>query len=156
MAESRAQPSVRGSRHLVLYDGVCALCNGFTRFVLARDRQALFHFASLQSAVGSTLTTRVGARPEDLKTIYVVEDYRGGAPRALSKSRAVLFVARRLGWPWKAATVLGLLPTSVLDAAYDLVARYRYRVFGRYDTCPLPSPDQRSRYVDVTADSDWQ
>jgi predicted DCC family thiol-disulfide oxidoreductase YuxK len=155
MSSGEAQRSSAGNGpHLVLYDGVCALCNGFTRFVLARDRQAFFHFASLQSAVGTKLIARLGARPQDLTTIYVVENYTGATPRAFTKSRAVLFIAGRLGWPSKAATLLGALPTFLLDTVYDLVARYRYQVFGRYDQCPLPPPDRRSRFVDFTADGE--
>jgi predicted DCC family thiol-disulfide oxidoreductase YuxK len=77
-----------------------------------------------------------------------VRDYRSPAARGLVKGRAALFVASALGWPWRSALVLGVLPSVVLDCGYDLVARHRYRVFGRFDRCLLPRPEQRKRFVD--------
>ena len=85
-----------------------------------------------------------------MNTLYVVSDYKTAAPRLLSKGRAALFVAGIVGWPWKAASVLGVLPGGLLDRAYDLVARYRYRLFGRYDQCVIPRPEHRARFVEFS------
>jgi predicted DCC family thiol-disulfide oxidoreductase YuxK len=134
--------------HLVLYDGVCALCHGSVRFVLPRDRHHHFDFAPLQSATGRAWLSRMGKSPDDLDTFVVVLHYRGVAPTMLTKGRAALFVAGRLGFPWRLFTILRALPTAILNASYDLIARNRYRLFGRYDVCPLPPPEQRSRFVD--------
>jgi predicted DCC family thiol-disulfide oxidoreductase YuxK len=134
--------------HLVLYDGVCALCNGVVQFLLRHDRRRVFRFASLQSAVGRSVVERSGGNSDDLTSFYVIANYETPGPREFSRSDAVLFVAGELGWPWKAVRVTGVVPKRIRDRAYDLVARTRYRVFGRYDHCVLPPPDFRSRFLD--------
>ena len=78
----------------------------------------------------------------------VLVRYRSPAPQLLAKGRAALFVGVQLGWPWRAAGVLALLPTAILDLIYDVIARNRYRVFGRHERCLLPRPDFRSRFID--------
>jgi predicted DCC family thiol-disulfide oxidoreductase YuxK len=135
-------------RHLLLYDGVCGLCNWLVQLVLARDRSGQFHFAALQSTQATAALAAFGARADTLDTVYVVERYRSPAPRLLSHGRAALFVFSRLGGPWRAVTVLGLLPSAVLDWGYRLIAQHRYRLFGRYDACPLPGPGVRQRFID--------
>lgn len=135
-------------RHLVLYDGVCGLCDQVVQFVLAHDPDAVFDFAPLQSATGRAAVAHEGGNPDALTSFYVVRDYRTPAARSVMKGRAALFLAHTLGWPWRAASLFGVLPTAVLDWGYDVVARYRYRVFGRLDQCVLPRPDQRQRFVD--------
>jgi predicted DCC family thiol-disulfide oxidoreductase YuxK len=137
-----------GGAHLVLYDGVCGLCNRLVRFVLAHDHRAIFSFASLQSAIGRTMVERFGGDPRDLNSIYVLANYRTPRINPFAKSRAVLFIASELGWPWKALCVAGVLPTTMLDSIYDLVARHRYRIFGRSETCPVPDPQVRNRFID--------
>ena len=137
-----------GGRHLLLYDGVCGLCDVLVQAVIARDRPGVFHFASLQSAVARVALDRFGSNPDDLNTLYVVTNYRSAAPGQLTKGRAALFVMTALGWPWKAAGLLSVLPDRVLDGTYDLVARNRYRIFGRYDRCLVPRPEYRSRFID--------
>jgi predicted DCC family thiol-disulfide oxidoreductase YuxK len=134
--------------HLVLYDGVCALCNGLVQFLLVHDRRRLFKFASLQSVRGRTVVAESGGNPDELNSFYVVKDYRTAHPQAFVRSRAALFMVGQLGWPWKLLRVAGVLPTFVLDRAYDAIARSRYRVFGRYDQCLLPRPEFRDRFVD--------
>jgi predicted DCC family thiol-disulfide oxidoreductase YuxK len=135
-------------KHLLLYDGVCGLCNRAIRFVLRRDSRALFDFAPLQSETGRTFLARAGLNPQRLDTVYVIADYRTGAARALSKSRAALFVLQALGGVWRIAGALRALPAPLLDRGYDLIARRRYAMFGRYDTCPLPAPEHRRRFLD--------
>jgi predicted DCC family thiol-disulfide oxidoreductase YuxK len=136
-------------RHLVLYDGVCGLCHGVVQFVLPRDRAHAFDFASLQSATGRSWLSRFGRSADRLDTLVVITDYGGASPGVLIKAHAAIFVARALGFPWRALTIVRLLPTAVSNAVYDAVARRRYRVFGRYDTCPLPSPGQQERFLDI-------
>jgi predicted DCC family thiol-disulfide oxidoreductase YuxK len=149
MTDSGMQASTGGGgRHLLLYDGVCGLCDHLVQFVLARDPHGVFDFAPLQSATGRAAVAREGGDPEALTSFYVVRDYRTDEARSLVKGRAALFVGRALGWPWRAVGLFGVLPTTVLDWGYDLVARYRYRVFGRFDQCVLPRPEQRKRFVD--------
>lgn len=132
--------------HLLLYDGACGLCSRFVQFVLPRDHQRIFQFASLQSPQGRAVVKN----PEEaeLTTFYVVANYGTPVEEQLSKSRAALFVARELGWPWKAASALGILPAALLDRVYDLVARNRYRIFGRGEQCMIPRPEYRDRFID--------
>jgi predicted DCC family thiol-disulfide oxidoreductase YuxK len=135
-------------RHLVLYDGVCGLCSRLLQFVLARDHQRVFNFASLQGPTGRATIEDFGGNPDELTSFYVVENYRMPTARVIARSQAALFVADALGWPWKAVGVFRILPTGWLNRAYDLVAQHRYRIFGRYDVCLAPRPEYRDRFVD--------
>lgn len=134
--------------HLVLYDGVCGLCSRLLRFTIRHDRGGVFRFASLQSAVGKAMVERSGGNPEDLNSFYVLPNFRTSHSPALTRSNAALFVAGELGWPWKALRVAGLLPAVLRDGVYNIIARFRYRLFGRYDQCEIPSKEIRSRFID--------
>lgn len=134
--------------HLVLYDGVCGLCNHLLQFLLRHDRRAVFCFASLQSAIGRTMVARYGGNPDDLTSFHVVADFRTVNARAIKKSDAAVFVADQLGWPWKGLRAAAVLPLPLRDAAYDVIGRTRYRIFGRYEQCLLPSEEFRSRFVE--------
>ena len=135
--------------HLVLYDGVCGLCNRLLQFLLAHDRRAVFTFASLQSATGKSTVERFGGDPDELTSFYVLANYRTNHIRLFSRGRAALFVAGELGWPWKAAVLMRVVPTAILDRMYDLVARNRYRLFGRFEHCLAPRPEFRRRFIDA-------
>jgi len=137
-----------GAPEIVLYDGVCGLCNGLVRFVLPRDRARRFRFAALQSRAAAEILARHGKDPRALDTMYVAVP-GGGGERLLERSRAVLHVLRALGAPWSAGAVVAPLPTALLDAAYGLVARQRYRLFGRAEACLLPRPEWRDRFIDA-------
>lgn len=140
-------PGRQPGRHLILYDGVCGLCNRLTAFTLPRDPAGVFHFAPLQSEFSRSMLLHFGRDPDILDTFYVVSDYQTNAPRLWSKARAGLFVARQLGGIWKLAAIFGAFPDFVLDRVYDLIARHRYRIFGRYDTCLVPKPEYKARFV---------
>ena len=135
---------------LILYDGVCGLCNRGVRFVLKRDRKGVFRFVALQSAASKKILARHGIEPDTLDTFYVVPDFGMAGERTLSRSAAALYIAARLGGVWKAAAVFRILPSWLRDLAYDVIARHRYGVFGRYDTCPLPEVRYQGRFIDVT------
>lgn len=128
---------------IILFDGHCNLCSGWVQFVLAREGRTPFRFASLQSAAGARLLATHGL-PADLQTIVLIED-----GRALTRSTAVARMLRRLRAPWPLLGLLiGGLPRPLRDWAYGVVARNRYRWFGRQDTCALPTPAQRERFLD--------
>jgi predicted DCC family thiol-disulfide oxidoreductase YuxK len=137
------------STHLILYDGLCGLCNRLNQFVLARDPHHRFQFASLQSPLSKQLLAACGRRPEDLDTLYVVIDYKLSSQHLLWKARAALYILAELGGPWKLTTALNILPTFLLDLGYDLVARNRYRLFGKYESCLIPGPGYNDRFLDV-------
>lgn len=134
---------------ILLYDGVCGLCNRVVRFVLRRDRHDRFRFASLQSAFAVRLLERHGRRPEGLDTLYLVVDEGGKGEQLLSKSQAVLYILERLGGVWRLAALLRACPSAVLDAGYDVIARNRYRLFGRYETCLPPEEKWRRKFLDL-------
>ena len=134
--------------HLVLYDGVCGLCNRLLQFLLRHDKRGVFVFASLQSATGQALVERNGGNPHDLKSFYAVANYRTQDSRVFTRSDAALFVVGELGWPWRALRVMRVAPRGFRDRVYDLVARIRYRVFGKSEQCLMPLPEFRSRFVD--------
>ena len=143
----QARPGAGGA-HLVLYDGVCGLCNRLVQFLLEHDRRGVFSFAPFQGPTGKSVVGRSGGNPDDLTTFYVYADFRNPDARVLVKSDAALFVARELGWPWAALTAARVVPKVLRDALYDVVARTRYRVFGRYEQCVAPRPEFRGRFVD--------
>jgi len=134
---------------IILYDGVCGLCNRLVQFVLKRDPQDGFRFASLQSDFAAQILASHGLSPGSLDTVYVVLHYNEPAERLFARSDAVLAVLQRLGQVWRATAGLGrALPLTIRDVFYNLIARNRYRIFGKYDACPLPTPEQRAKFLD--------
>lgn len=131
---------------LVLYDGVCGLCDRFVQWLLARDREGAFRFAPLQGETAAAIRARHPEIPERLDSILYVET-AGGEERVYWESRAVFRVCRELPGGWKALSWLRVVPRFVTDAVYRLVARVRYRVFGKYETCKVPSAAQRARFL---------
>jgi len=144
----KIEPDPYRGASIVLYDGVCAMCNGVVRFTLERDRSRRFLFAALQDPFSREILARHGRNADDLDTMGVVIDHALPSERVLVKSRAAIHVLNEIGALWKLlAALLDVFPTRWLDRAYGLIVRNRYRVFGRYDTCPLPSPEDRARFV---------
>ena len=141
MSETKFNP-------IILYDGVCGLCNRLVQFVLKRDKRDQFRFAALQSDMASMTLQRHDRDPHDLDTVYVVVDYGQCAERLLARSEAILFLLNRLGGVWKLAALGMVLPRSVRDAMYELVATNRYRVFGKFESCMLPEPKHRAKFLD--------
>ena len=138
------------SHPIVLYDGVCGLCNRLVRFILRRDRGAIFRFASLQSSFAAHILLRHGASSDDLNTVYVVLSHDLPTESLLSRSDAVIFVLNQLRGPWRpAASFLKLLPRFLRNRGYNAIARHRYRIFGRSETCALPNEQDRSRFLDL-------
>ena len=133
---------------MILFDGVCGLCNRLNRFVIARDRENAFAFAPLQGPTARAMLARHGIAGYDLDTVRVVADAGTPRERVLERSRAILFVLGRLGGALRFAPWLAVIPRPVLELAYDAVAATRYRVFGRYDECLLPTPEHRARFLE--------
>lgn len=146
-------PAEQAGSPILLYDGVCGLCNRIVQFVLKKDRKGTVCFASLQSSFASQVLARHGSHAADMDTVYLLLnlDARDGSKEVLvSRSDAVLSLLKHLGGIWRLlALILGLLPRPVRDWIYRQVARNRYRIFGRYETCPLPSESTRSRFLDL-------
>lgn len=136
---------------ILLFDGVCNLCSGVVRFLAPRDPDGRLQFASLQSPVGRALLARFDRPTDEFDSLVLVE-----GDDHYVKSAAALRVARHLRAPWSWLAALRVVPRPVRDAVYDLVARSRYRVFGRKDRCMIPSPGLRERFLEsgVGAEND--
>jgi predicted DCC family thiol-disulfide oxidoreductase YuxK len=127
---------------IVLFDGVCNLCNGSVQFILRHDPSGRFRFASLQSSVGQDLLARFGMAPGRLDSVVLVE-----GDRWFRESDAALRIARGMSGGWKALAVFRVIPRPIRDAAYRFIARNRYRWFGKQETCWLSTPELRGRFL---------
>ncbi len=131
---------------ILLYDGVCGLCNRLVQFVLKHDADAHFRFASLQSDYASRILQPHSLDPQDLNAVYVVDS---PSRCVLARSDAVIFILHKLDGFWRALSVaLSMFPKSLRDWGYGVVARHRYRVFGKYETCLLPEKRYQDRFLD--------
>lgn len=128
---------------LVVFDGVCVLCNGFARFVHRHDQSGTFRFATVQSPVGRAVFESQGLSAEAIETVLV---RKGG--KVLQKSDAILAAIAGFGGVWRGVAVARVVPRPIRDWVYDRIARNRYRLFGRHDSCPLPPPGLRDRFVE--------
>lgn len=128
---------------IVLFDGVCNLCNGWVDFLLKRDSRKYFRFASLQSAFGRDLLARHGLNPDDMNSVVFIQN-----GRAYRRSSAAVAIMKSMPGAWP---VLGWLvwaiPKPLRELAYMIVARYRYAWFGERSTCRLPTPEERGRFL---------
>ena len=147
LAQPRTEDHLREAldgKSLVLYDGVCGLCNKTVQFTLKRDKANRFRFAPLQGWLAGQILRRHGLNSEDLNTVFVVERPLQEGEKLYKKSKAVFTILNGIGGAWKLVSWMRALP---LNWAYDFVARNRYRWFGKYDACPLPSKEERAKFV---------
>jgi predicted DCC family thiol-disulfide oxidoreductase YuxK len=134
---------------LLFYDGVCGLCDRFVQFLLARDPAGRIRFAQLQGELARRELIPHGHDPADLDSVFVIVDWHTPRQRVLARSRAVLHAVSCLGGGWAAlARLVRLVPSGLADMAYRIMARRRYRLFGRVDACPLPRPEWHNRFLD--------
>jgi len=130
-------------RGIILFDGVCNLCNGFVQWIIARDPEARFHFGTLQSAAAQELLKGVQAGPLDMGTVLYVTD-----GRVLERSTATLTILKDLGGAWSLLYAFIIVPRILRDAVYRWVARNRYKWYGQRPSCMVPTPELRSRFID--------
>lgn len=138
-----------GPPPVLLFDGVCGLCNAAVQFVLRHDPSGRFRFAPLQGQFARRVLERHGRDPDDLDTMYLVVDADTPRERLLEKSDGVIAVLRGLGDGWRLLSLFRFLPLALRDRGYDRLARNRYRWFGRTDQCVIPRPDIRARFIDL-------
>lgn len=141
-AETEAETGVASDEAVVLFDGVCNLCNGLVSFLIPRDPDGRLRFAALQSDAGQELLTRHGLPTEGFDSVVLVEE-----GQLYTKSDAAIRVAELLGWPYRAARVGRCLPRSLRNSLYDVVANNRYEWFGRKDQCMVPDEDVSDRFL---------
>lgn len=134
---------------IVFYDGVCGLCDRYIHFLLARDRDSRLRFAQLQGPVARRELAPAGHDPAQLDSVVAIAAWGTPRQRVLARSRAVLHAVEQLGGTWAmAARAARIVPAGIADALYGFIARRRYRLFGQFDTCPMPRPEWRDRFVD--------
>ncbi len=139
-----AQPSELEAQHgIVLFDGVCNLCNGFVNFVIDRDPAGYFKFGALQSEAARPYLERFGLRPDYMDSIVLIEN-----GRLYRDSTAALRILRRLKGLWPLLYALIVVPRPLRDAVYRWIARHRYRWFGRREQCRVPTPDLLARFLE--------
>lgn len=136
--------AVLNGRDLIVFDGVCVLCSGFFRFMLARDRSQRFRFATAQSPLGQAMYRDLGLPTDDFDTNLVIVD-----GRIHQRLDAFAVAMSALGWPWRALAVARAIPEPLKSWAYYRIARNRYKIFGRTETCLIPTADLRSRFLDL-------
>jgi predicted DCC family thiol-disulfide oxidoreductase YuxK len=132
---------------IVLYDGVCAMCNGIVKFLLARDPDDRFRFLALQSELGREVVRARGGDPDEVSTLYVITAPGRADEKVLVRGRAGIRAMTSAGGAWRLLHALRILPTFLLDAGYRLIANRRYRIAGRLDACPVPPSEHRHKFL---------
>jgi len=127
---------------IILFDGVCSFCNGAVNFVIERDTAGYFKFAPLQSEAGEKLAAKFGIDTIETDSVILIED-----EKAYKLSTAALKIAAKLDGIWSWAAVFEIVPRPVRDFFYKTFAKYRYRLFGKQDSCIMPTPEIRARFL---------
>ena len=127
---------------ILLFDGVCNLCNGFVQFVIERDPEAQFKFAALQSEEGQELLQHFGLPQKELFSVILIEN-----EKAYTRSTAALRMTMLLKSPWKIGYAFIILPKFIRDFFYKKIALNRYKWFGEKDSCMIPTPELKSRFL---------
>lgn len=140
---NRGEAAAEAGSAVIVFDGVCALCNRWVRFLLHFDRKERYRFAAMQGERGSALLRAHGLDPQDPASFLLLD-----AQGTWTDTDAILRVLAGLGGAWRLAGVLRLVPRGWRDGAYRALARNRYRWFGRHDTCHLPALEQAARFLD--------
>lgn len=132
---------------IILYDGVCGLCNRFVHFLIRRDKRDQLRFTSLQSDFGQVIVIRHGGDPAILSSVYFVRDFDTESESVLTRGKAALHALNTLGGIWRIPGVMRHLPAFLLNPGYALVAKLRYRIWGKLDACPMPSPELARKFI---------
>lgn len=134
--------SEKGQKTIILFDGICNLCNGAVQFLLKRDINEQFLFASLQSDAAKNILLQYNVKKIKMDSIIFIEE-----DQLYQKSTAVLKICRHLNWPWTMISFAGVLPLRFRDKIYDIIAKHRYKWFGRKDTCTMMIPKYKNRFI---------
>jgi predicted DCC family thiol-disulfide oxidoreductase YuxK len=130
------------NRDFIIFDGVCVLCNGWVKFVLRFDKKENFSFVIAQSELGEEIYEQLDLKSDDYDTFVIVRD-----GEMYTKLDGVFALLSAIGWPWKAAAIGKILPQVLKDWIYDRVAKNRYALFGKRDTCMMPTPEVKARFI---------
>jgi len=135
-------PHFDDSRPIIVFDGHCVFCSGWARFILRQDRQARFRFIAAQTPLGDALYRHYGLDTRDYETNMLLD--RG---RAQVKSEATIRMLTGLGFPWALAGMFRVIPLRLRDAVYGFIARHRFKIAGRRDSCHVPTAEERARFL---------
>lgn len=136
---------LESEKKIILFDGVCNLCNRSIQFIIKRDSKDVFRFASLQSDLGKKLLAERNINPQETDSIVLIE------PNVAyyTKSSAAIEIAKELGGLWSLIGVFNyILPENIRDHIYGFIAKNRYKWFGKKDECPLPTPEQKRKFIE--------
>jgi len=133
------------TKKIILFDGVCNLCNGAITFIIQRDKKDIFRYAPLQSEIGKELAAKHHIDLDKVDSIILVTE-----DKAYAKSTAALRIAKQLSAGWPLLAVFLILPRFLRDAVYDFIARNRYKWFGKKEACMIPTPELKSKFLDTT------
>ncbi|TMU56626.1 thiol-disulfide oxidoreductase DCC family protein [Flagellimonas algicola] len=131
------------NKKLILFDGVCNLCNGAVQFIIKRDKKDVFRYAALQSEIGEKLIAERGINTSKVDSIILIEP----GIAYFVKSDAALRIVQEFGGLWKGLVIFSWVPRIIRDAIYNLVAKNRYRWFGRKDACMIPTPELQAKFL---------
>lgn len=131
---------------VILFDGVCNLCNGAITFIIKRDKKDVFRYAPLQSEIGKKLAAKHDIDLQKVDSIILITNNK-----AVSKSTAALRIAQQLSGAWPLFIVFLIVPTFIRNGVYDFIARNRYKWFGKKDACMIPTPELKSKFLDYEA-----
>lgn len=137
-----AVPAFPDDRPVIIFDGYCVLCSRSAQFVLRHDRRGTYRLLAAQTPLGDALYVHYGLDPQNYESMVLIAD---GVPAF--KSEAGVRIAQGLGFPWPLAAIIRVLPRRWRDRLYDVLARNRFRIFGRRDTCYLPDPRYADRFL---------
>lgn len=127
---------------IILFDGVCNLCNSSVNFIIDRDKKNIFKFAALQSEAGQKILDKSGMNKNDFDSVVLVDENK-----IYSKSTAALKIVKEFPSLWKTLYVFIIIPSPVRNFIYDLIAKNRYRWFGKKDSCRMPSPELKNKFI---------
>ena len=144
MSTDKLPPNIGVSDKVILFDGVCKLCNAWSNFIIKHDRHRVFKLCSVQSKEGKQILLHFGLPSETYETMLYVE-----GNQSFQKSEAFFQIITQLGYPWKIVCIFKVIPKPLRDWMYDRIALNRYSLFGKYDYCTLPSPDHEARFLDA-------
>lgn len=144
MEKYELPPNVKASDKVILFDGVCKLCNAWSNFIIKHDRHRVFKLCSVQSNEGKKILIHFGYPTEFYDTMLYVE-----GNQCFQQSDAFFRIVAQLGFPWKVVCVFSIIPKRIRNWLYDRIALNRYRLFGKYDYCRLPSAEHEARFINA-------
>lgn len=142
MTTNTKNTTIPNDKPIVLFDGVCNLCNGYIQWIIKRDPEGIFRFTSLQSEIGQDLLQKHQLDTKDLSTVVLIQNNK-----AYTHSNVALHMFKMLGGAWSLLYVFKIIPRPLRDAVYNIIARNRYKWFGEKTECMIPTPELQSRFL---------